>query len=760
MGNVKGAAFAAAMVAASIPAAAWAEDQELTSGGDVTADEATVLPPIVVTGDQPERSAPVAPAPVRHAVAASAPQAVQEQAQEAVVLPPAVTGSGAGAVGVFTLGQLDSIGGSTITNETMWTYNKNTLDQALSIVPGVTTDNTGGSRNERDIYVRGFNRYRVPLYVDGVRIYLPADNRLDFNRFLTPDLSEIQVQKGYVSVLNGPGGMGGAINMVSRKPTKALELEGRAGVEFGGDFDTVNSWTGYAYGGTRQKHYYAQVSGTLRDQDHWTLSDDFTPILIENENGGVRGHSNAEDYRINAKVGITPNATDEYSINYTNQQGAKSAPLHVAGQVVQGPRFWDWLYWDTQSLSWLSKTKLGSASYVKTNAYYNTFDNLLSSYDDPAFRQQESFRSFDSYYNDEAEGGSIEFGTDLIPQNSFKTAVHYRRDQHQEYSHDAPGGADFVEPVQENVEETWSFAAENTFHATSRLDFIGGVAFNQLEVVSAEDYGEPPSGGPDRVYNYPTSTTGAWDYQGGAVYSYSDTGKLHATISDRTRFPTMFERFSTRFGQIVPNPDLGPERAVNYEVGASDTLFSSVQVSGALFYSDLSNSIQPVFTSDRGSSAIQNQNVDGTYKGVEFSVDWKVSPTVTVGGNYTYLDRDYDYEMIGPRPEGTPQHEGFIYLSWAATERWTLTPNIELASDRYSLITSSGSSLLSGPQPRTPNYRKLGSYALVNLEAEYQASDEITLALGATNLLDDNYELEDGFPEAGRAFFAKMRARF
>ncbi len=67
-----------------------------------------------------------------------------------------------------------------------------------------------------------------------MRIYLPADNRLDFNRFLTPDLSEIQIQKGYVSVLNGPGGMGGAINLVSRKPTKEIELEGRAGAVFDG----------------------------------------------------------------------------------------------------------------------------------------------------------------------------------------------------------------------------------------------------------------------------------------------------------------------------------------------------------------------------------------------------------------------------------------------------------------------------------------------------------------------------------------------
>ena len=154
--------------------------------------------------------------------------------------------TGVPGVGIYTLGQLDMIGGSTITNEAMWTFNKNSVDQAVGILPGVTMTNTGGSRNEKDILVRGFDRFRVPLYMDGVRIYLPYDNRLDFNRFLTPDLSEIQVEKGYVSVLNGPGGEGGAINLVSRKPTKEIELEGRSGVIISGDLADLNQWNAYA----------------------------------------------------------------------------------------------------------------------------------------------------------------------------------------------------------------------------------------------------------------------------------------------------------------------------------------------------------------------------------------------------------------------------------------------------------------------------------------------------------------------------------
>ena len=79
----------------------------------------------------------------------------------------------------------------------MRTFEKNSLDQAVNIAPGVvSTFDANGRRNESDIFVRGFGRWQVPLMVDGVRIYLPADNRLDFGRFLTADIAAIQIQKG------------------------------------------------------------------------------------------------------------------------------------------------------------------------------------------------------------------------------------------------------------------------------------------------------------------------------------------------------------------------------------------------------------------------------------------------------------------------------------------------------------------------------------------------------------------------------------
>ena len=83
---------------------------------------------------------------------------------------------------VYQLGELqvtahsrtgEEVGGTVITGEDLQTFDKQTISDALDLAPGTNASITGGSRNETVIYVRGFNRFEVPLSVDGVRIFLP-----------------------------------------------------------------------------------------------------------------------------------------------------------------------------------------------------------------------------------------------------------------------------------------------------------------------------------------------------------------------------------------------------------------------------------------------------------------------------------------------------------------------------------------------------------------------------------------------------------
>lgn len=790
------AAMAATGLCVAASSQALAQDATAaTHGGDVTADEATPLPPIVVQSPSE---------PIRRKARRTA--STTPSGTPGVVFDDGEAFEGTStdgpSVGAFTLGQLDSIGGSTITNDAIYTFNTQSLDQAVNLLPGVTMHNTGGSRAERDIYVRGFDRLRVPLYMDGVRINLPYDNRLDMSRFLTPDLAEIQVQKGYVSVLNGPGGMGGAINLVSRKPTKEVELEGRVGLVTNGDLDDTNQWSSYAYAGTRQKGWYAQLSGTIVDRDQFNLSNDFRPAgpstvgylpYYPYEDGGDRDNSAFQDWRINAKIGITPNATDEYSINYTYQQSEKDAPLHTHRQIVQGyqqnrARFWQWPQWDISTLSWMSKTQLGEASYVKTNAYYNTFDNALrfNTFNYAA-------RITDSVYSDHSYGGFVEMGTQLIPMNTLKGAIHYRRDVHDAWNenYDIASGAFTGRTATEtDSEETWSFAVENTFHATRALDIVAGVSYDYNEVLRSDGTA------------FPLPDLGKWSWQGAAIYSYSRDGKVHANVSSRVRFPTLFDRYSNRFGSRSEEPFLNAERATNYEIGISDRLFNTVSVSSAVFYSDIQDTIQTAFTQANGNNSLVVYNADGDSYGFELSVDWDVSPVLRIGGNYTYLERDLNFgsaaaaytsptgnvpaaqlAIAASQLDGTPRHSLFLYAAWRPMSQLTLTPSLIVASDRPALVTSCASSLVANggaPTPGTPgeenmqnggcgnasgftgtpSYKKLGAHALVNFQAEYEFNDNASMAVGVTNLFDQNYSLAEGFPEPGRQFYANARVRF
>ena len=84
----------------------------------MTADEATPLPPVVVEAP----SQPLRKKKQQKSVgsAGSAPAATAPQ-QGPATADGTAGGTGTAGMGLYTLGQLDLIGGSTITNEAMYT---------------------------------------------------------------------------------------------------------------------------------------------------------------------------------------------------------------------------------------------------------------------------------------------------------------------------------------------------------------------------------------------------------------------------------------------------------------------------------------------------------------------------------------------------------------------------------------------------------------------------------------------------------------
>ena len=677
---------------------------------------------------------------------------------------------------VFNLGQIETvtitgtplsqaISESVIDREEIFRFNALTVDRAIDLVPGAVSGTTGGPRNERLFFIRGFDRFQSTLTVDGIRVYLPADNRLDIGFFPTANLAQIQVQKGYVSVLSGPGAIGGALTLVTRKPSQPFEYEARGGVALAGNGE-YNGYNASLLVGGATDRFYWQGSAAITKTDHWRLSDDFTPTPTED--GGFRDHSDARNYSANVKFGWTPNATDEYSLSYSGTWGKKNATLSTIDTIGQ-QRNWQWPYWDVQSIYFLSNTAIGDSAYVQTKLYYNSFRNGLVSYDNANYNSQTTNRAFRSYYSDYAYGGSIEVGKDFGDRDTLKGAVFYRKDNHTEWQQ--LYSPLFLEPEQENIEDTFSVAAENRLHVTERVDFVLGASYDWRHLIKAQDF---VGANPGSYVNYPLADGNAANVQGAIIFNFSDSGYVQLNVSSRARFPTLFERFSTRFGSTISNPNLEPERATNYEIGYGNTYFDGrLRFDGAVYYSDVDDALVNVpidfcdttsaltpknCTGANGQPGVstitsQTQNVgDGKYYGFEFALDGQIVDTVNAGVRYTYINRNIDAQNPDNPPltptfhlTGVPYSQLFVYVTWDVTPRFRVTPNLQLASDRWTNTTNGNF------------YFKTGSFTLWNLEAEFDITDRIALQVGGRNLLDRNYQLVGGFPSEGRSFFVNLR---
>lgn len=638
--------------------------------------------------------------------------------------------------GVFSLGKIEVTGKSekqqspaitTVSAEEMLEFDRKTVAEAANLIPGVTLSKVGG-RNESMVYVRGFDVKHAPIFLDGIPIYVPYDGYPDLGRFFTYDLSELDISKGFASVLYGPNTMGGSINMISKRPAKAFEGNAGAGYTSG---DTYHA---FANLGTNQKRWYLQGSGSWSDSRTYELSDDYVPRKVKGvipEDGGSRNNAYQRDTKGTIKVGLTPNSSDEYALSYLYQHGAKGVPPYAGSNANGALRYWQWPYWDKQSLYLNTNTAIGDKSYVKSRLFYDTFKNGLDIYTDSSYRIITSGNK--SWYDDYTLGGSIEAGTTLIPYNNIKLALHFKDDVHREQT--------TASPKQRYEDRIYSIAAEDTITFTNKLSSVIGISYDSQSSEEAQDYNAVTAGGPKVLHDLPTGETSAVNPQGSLFYAFSDTGKAHASIAMKSRFPSIKDKYSYKFGTFIPNPDLKPEKSVNYEIGAEEVIAGLVKVKGSAFFIAVTDYIQAVTLTG---STSQNRNFGKVDRyGYELEALAPIGDKVETGCNYTYIYNDNRSNSL--KITDIPEHKLYVYGKVSPVESIIILASAEYDSKRYS--TTDGKYVA-------------GEYVVVNTKVSYEAIKDLTLEAGINNLLDNNYALTEGYPEPGRTYFFQGRYRF
>ena len=466
--------------------------------------------------------------------------------------------------GAFELGVVEVIGPratppaskqTVISQSLLRQFNRDTLGEAVGLTPGLSVSRN--SRNEDTVYLRGFDIRQVPLFIDGIPAYVPYDGYVDFSRFTTADLAEVRIDKGAASLLYGPNALGGAINLVTRKPTEKLEGDIRAGLAAGNRQQ-------YALNlGSRQDSWYVQLGASYSDSHSFPLSGSYDvralPTSASNpsrtvlEDGGNRNNAYQTDSRISLKLGFTPNASDEYALGYVRQDGRKGNPPYAGeapGQYLSigggaNSRFWQWPYWDLESAYFISNTALGDAHQLKTRVYHDSYRNKILAYSTGSYSTQLSNTSnFPSWYNDSTSGFSVELTSFAINQHVLSLAYHHKIDKH------ADNGLTLTKRYEDL---TRSLALEDRWQLAPAW---------QLRLGASHD-----SRSAKEVYYWPTGSTSANNWLAELSHSLHGGAVAYASAARKTRFPTIKDRYSASLGSGLPNAGLTPETALNLELG-------------------------------------------------------------------------------------------------------------------------------------------------------------------------------------------------
>ena len=306
--------------------------------------------------------------------------------------------------------------------------NAQTIGEALSLVPG------GYFRQARYgsgfyLTLRGFEQENVLVLLDGVPLNVPYDGLINLNDLPAQQIASIKVVKGSPSLLYGPNGLGGVVNIISKKGTEtpSLSLNYQQA-----QHRTIHAGVGH---GWKIGNFSYYLSANHQESNGFSLAGEFAfpedvvaaMLAVPKPGTDPARTAPAADDNIRNNSDYTRNSvsfTGNYDFTsnhrlglsleyYKNEYGDPPTAIYnevkkggMAGQFKYFPRFWRWTDWERFTVNLIQESRIIDDLKVRARVFYDKYDNTLFSYDDETYTSQvrTSPPSFQSTYDEYSAG--------------------------------------------------------------------------------------------------------------------------------------------------------------------------------------------------------------------------------------------------------------------------------------------------------------------------------------------------------------------
>ena len=625
-----------------------------------------------------------------------------------------------------------------VTAEDIKATNSRTVDEALQYVPGVRVST--GRKDEPEISIHGFSQKKVLILIDGVPYYETKYGKLHMNEIPTDNIAKIEVAKGAPSVLYGPNAEIGVINIITKKatekPSASVNIElgerdyNRVAVAHGMKKGILSYWLNYVHS----------------EREAWKLSEDFEPKtgqlrrrpggtsdVVFEDGGNFRDNSDSKSDSIWAKVGLEFDEAAEYYVNFhyiTSEKGQPSS-IYANSAFSNFTQLARWNKYDNYGVDLSGKQKITDNFTLKAKLFYHNHEDDYVSYYDETYSQEVAT----STYKDYMLGGSLFADYVIADWNTLRGAFHYRKDSHKQRD-------EVTLPFEKSISLTGSVALEDEIKPIKNFSIVAGVSYEWFDVTDAES-----TSGSTIVEETTPDTKDTFNPMIGLTYTFADSTKLFGSVAKKTRFPTLDQLYSSSSG----NQNLDAEQSINYTLGVSRTFADIIAAEVAFFHHDISDWI----TRDciAGEDTYQNWDKVKMY-GVEVNSELFLTADLTLKLGYTYnYARNKGANRVTDLVVNVPEHEFDMGVSY-------IVPVVKTKMNVTGIYMARTYSDLPTPADPTAEETESDDYWLFNARITQPITKYFEAYVAGSNLFDNDYESEYGYPGRGREIWIGLTAKY
>jgi iron complex outermembrane receptor protein len=361
-----------------------------------------------------------------------------------------------------------------------------------------------------------------------------------------------------------------------------------------------------------------------------------------------------------------------------------------------------------------------------------------------------------SDYDDYTLGTNLEGGYAINSWNKVKAGLQFRQTSHETFD-----GGDASMKVLENI---WSLGAEYSVNPLKPFTAVAGIGFDAF---TPQDYWKAWNGWNSNHTTYDQDWFNdksdaryllAWSL--GLFYDLTESHELHMSYARKNRFPTILERYSSRFGSTVPNSNLGPEYADHVEFGYNGYFLEKINITSSAYFSGVTDKIASTKVPDPDGSdkkMDKSENLDSVFiYGFEFASEMYLNDFFSVGAalginKYDIKHSEAEYKYLGNSPELTANGylviKPFSGIDTKQIRDIKVVPSFEYVGSRYVSTSKTEPAILT-------------SYTLAHIKVSADITKYFTFSFAVNNLFDELYEISQYFPQAGRSFSLTLSAKY